>query len=80
MISIEQTLFNYLIHNTALIKSILQPIKDDAGELLKNDDVNAQFLDRARWVVVTHLCLQLKVSVDMVLEFMDNINVKELLK
>lgn len=62
------------------MKELLKPIKEDAGVLLDDPMWCEQFNDRAKWIIVSHLCLQLKISVDMVLEFMDNVNVGELFK
>lgn len=76
----EQLLMNYFIANLLEIKKLLQPIREDAGELLMNDNINEVFLDRCKWVLISDLCIRLKIGVDEVALFIENVNMKGLLK
>lgn len=77
----DQKLFNYFVANQAYFKNVLlKPLKDDAGVLLQDDNFNYEWIDRARWILCTQYCIALEMSSDVVQEFLQNINMKELLK
>lgn len=80
MMNSDQEIFNFLVQNQSMLKQLLIPIKEDAGLLLENDNFNQQFLDRAKWIVAANICFNLKLGVDSVMGFLDNVNIKELLK
>lgn len=78
----DQKLFNYFIANQTYFKNVLlKPLKDDAGrDILENDLLNLEWVDRAKWILVCYICINLNMSSDQVLEFISHINIKELLK
>lgn len=71
----DQELLNYFIHKQQFIKNVLlKPLKDS----LPIDE--ADTLDKAKWILVTHICLELKMSADVVLSFIDeHLNLRDLL-
>lgn len=76
----EALLFNYLMQKQNHIKNILQPVIDDAGKFIDHNIHGEMFLDRARWILISDLCINCKLSVDQVKMFVDGLNVKELMK
>ena len=77
----EQRLINYCIQNHQYFKNtLLKPLKDDAGALLQDDNFNYEWIDRAKWIIVTNICVNLQLSSDTALEFVQHLNIKEMLK
>lgn len=78
----EEKLLNYCLQQHTYFKTVLlKPLKDDWGStLLENDALNQDAIHCARWIIITNVCLALLLSVDEVIEFVDNLNIKEMLK
>ncbi len=76
----DAEMMQYMIKHQQRFKTLLKPIKDDAGELLNNSFTAMDFIDRAKWIVITDICLSLSLGVDKVAEFVNKVNVGELLK
>lgn len=77
----EQRLLNYCVQNHQYFKNVLlKPLKDDAGTLLEDDRFNYEWIDRAKWIIVTNICVNLLISSDVALEFVQNLNIVEMLK
>lgn len=78
---------NFLIQNHEFIKKdLLLPLKQQREKALANEDsvfikeIEDQYKDRAKWIIITNICLNMRFAVDEVAVFVDNINIPELLK
>ena len=76
----EQILFTYLVHHTSKLKKLLEPIKQEMFSDLEYRQFDKELIKSAKWVIVCHLVTECKIGVDNVLQFMDNVNMEELLK
>lgn len=77
----EQEVMNYFLQHIQYYKTtLLKPIKDDAGVLLQDERFKAEFIDRAKWVVISDIVINSKISVDAVQSFIESVNIEELLK
>lgn len=68
----EAMMVNYLlIHQQYFKTTLLKPLKSAGPSMYQ--EMNA------RWILATEFCLKLSLSVDVVLNFLDKVNMKELL-
>lgn len=80
------SLINFVVMNHDYIKnSLLKGLKVKRKELLASqpglfiDDIEKQFLDRAKWVLASDITARSNVPVDEVLAFVETINMEDLL-
>jgi hypothetical protein len=66
----EQILFNYTLTNQTAFKKLLEPLKSNYFD---------HQVECGRAVLVTHLVSKLNIDVDIVISFVQNINVGDLL-
>lgn len=86
-VSHAQSLYQFFIMNHDYItKRLLKPLKDKKDKLIQEEpsafreDIERQFIDRAKWVLVSEICSRTNIPVDEVMAFVENINMEELLK
>lgn len=77
----EILLMNYFISRVQYYKhEMLKPIKEDAGMYLFESPYKETFIDRAKWIVISDIFINLRFSLDSILNFMQTVNMEELLK
>lgn len=82
-----QALYQFVMMNQDYItKRLLKPLKEKREELLKEEsglfssEIERQFQDRVKWVLISDICSRTNIPVDEVAAFVENINMEELLK
>lgn len=75
-------LISFMIANMDWYSYLIQPLKDHMGRLnaevdpIFSDEIEKQYKDRVKWILVADICKRTSINVEEVLMFLENVNME----